>query len=367
MDKNTVREDWGGDCGAVTPIKRGIPCARAAQSSATTSTYDFKYRAFLLVLLVLALVLLFVFYPRAPASSSLSNRAYREKGEMSSKSNGTRPGVIGSTNNSRVKDRTQSKVLGSKQQKNIQASPNISGSIQANPSISKSIQASPSISGSIIPKPTLGGDNPVLQGYCVDIYGDCRRPNEAPIQYTCPPNYYLDTRIPPLVCVFPGKPNCGQGGGSPDGGILCPSTPTNNEICCRPNVCSCVHGIAFPKGSCPALNGSEYCMSCFAGYRLNTTSANRIRCVDINECLEHTDDCNVNATCTNTEGSFTCECNRGYMGDGVNCTDINECADKTDNCDPGNATCTNTQGSFTCQGDGSMASKVLVNTTTNVG
>ena len=31
--------------------------------------------------------------------------------------------------------------------------------------------------------------------------------------------------------------------------------------------------------------------------------------------------CHVNATCTNTPGSYLCDCNTGYSGDGVaNCT-----------------------------------------------
>ncbi|NPD22211.1 hypothetical protein D7Y27_19240 [Corallococcus sp. AB004] len=70
-------------------------------------------------------------------------------------------------------------------------------------------------------------------------------------------------------------------------------------------------------------------------------------CVDVNECAAGTDNCNENATCTNTVGSFTCACNAGYEGNGVTCADVNECAAGTDNCDD-NATCTNTGGSFTC-------------------
>ena len=40
---------------------------------------------------------------------------------------------------------------------------------------------------------------------------------------------------------------------------------------------------------------------------------------DINECQENTDTCHDNATCSNTEGSFDCQCKQGYTGDGINC------------------------------------------------
>ncbi|XP_072047045.1 uncharacterized protein [Amphiura filiformis] len=41
---------------------------------------------------------------------------------------------------------------------------------------------------------------------------------------------------------------------------------------------------------------------------------------DINECTSSTDNCDANAACTNTTGSFTCACNAGYSGDGITCT-----------------------------------------------
>ncbi len=41
---------------------------------------------------------------------------------------------------------------------------------------------------------------------------------------------------------------------------------------------------------------------------------------DDDECTLDSDNCDANAACTNTAGSFTCACNSGYSGDGVTCT-----------------------------------------------
>ncbi|XP_068736659.1 uncharacterized protein [Montipora capricornis] len=41
---------------------------------------------------------------------------------------------------------------------------------------------------------------------------------------------------------------------------------------------------------------------------------------DIDECSSE-NECNVNATCTNTRGSYICTCKKGYVGDGRNCSD----------------------------------------------
>ena len=42
---------------------------------------------------------------------------------------------------------------------------------------------------------------------------------------------------------------------------------------------------------------------------------------DIDECSRpDTNQCDSNALCNNTEGSYVCSCLNGYQGDGRNCT-----------------------------------------------
>ena len=72
-----------------------------------------------------------------------------------------------------------------------------------------------------------------------------------------------------------------------------------------------------------------------------------IFCVDIDECALNLHNCHPDAQCTNTQGSFTCSCNRGFHGPGVACVDDEECLDDTHNCHK-HATCSNTYGSFEC-------------------
>ena len=47
------------------------------------------------------------------------------------------------------------------------------------------------------------------------------------------------------------------------------------------------------------------------------------RCIDENECEAGTNNCHQYADCVNSEGSFSCTCNRfGYNGDGVLCPPV---------------------------------------------
>lgn len=40
---------------------------------------------------------------------------------------------------------------------------------------------------------------------------------------------------------------------------------------------------------------------------------------DIDECTSQTHDCSPNGECTNLDGSFSCECQPGFTGDGKTC------------------------------------------------
>lgn len=48
---------------------------------------------------------------------------------------------------------------------------------------------------------------------------------------------------------------------------------------------------------------------------------NYAQCPDVDECGLGLHDCHPDAKCTNTHGSYNCQCRRGFIGDGKNsCT-----------------------------------------------
>ena len=104
--------------------------------------------------------------------------------------------------------------------------------------------------------------------------------------------------------------------------------------------------------------------------RYATTEKNNIlNILGADECSGGNHSCHVNARCVETVVSYHCECLSGYHGDGYNCTgmkcpfsiykfpktlaifsisDIDECSEPTSNdCDL-NATCINTNASYNC-------------------
>ena len=84
---------------------------------------------------------------------------------------------------------------------------------------------------------------------------------------------------------------------------------------------------------------------CHLGYDQDGSS-----CYDVNECAPGLHNCHTYANCTNTEGSFVCSCTNGFAGNGTECSDIDECASGTHSCYTAtyNATCENAIGSYSC-------------------
>ncbi|MEO1339510.1 MAG: calcium-binding EGF-like domain-containing protein, partial [Myxococcota bacterium] len=73
----------------------------------------------------------------------------------------------------------------------------------------------------------------------------------------------------------------------------------------------CTGRVGEPNGSGPPPTGG----TCDPGFESVSGS-----CQDIDECTTTSVGCDVNATCVNQPGSFACQCNDGFMGDGTTCT-----------------------------------------------
>ncbi|MEZ4328374.1 MAG: EGF domain-containing protein [Polyangiales bacterium] len=129
----------------------------------------------------------------------------------------------------------------------------------------------------------------------------------------------------------------------------CRSGYTNNGTTCvlqdecAARLADCV-SLASCSDPTPAVN--DYECTCAAGYT-GDGRASGSRCTNINECDNDEDNCASDATCTDTQGSFTCACNEGFEGNGEVCTDVDECSRGTHDCSPF-AECANTAGSFSC-------------------
>ncbi|XP_028415669.1 latent-transforming growth factor beta-binding protein 1-like [Dendronephthya gigantea] len=106
------------------------------------------------------------------------------------------------------------------------------------------------------------------------------------------------------------------------------------------------------KANCSNTPGSYNCQ-CQIGYEENGK-----KCNDIDECADSP--CGQNANCTNTNGSYICECRTGYEGNGTNCTDIDECQKGTHKCNQSEI-CSNTPGSYNCENRNLKDSEILKN------
>ncbi|XP_053395361.1 uncharacterized protein LOC123523940 isoform X4 [Mercenaria mercenaria] len=89
-------------------------------------------------------------------------------------------------------------------------------------------------------------------------------------------------------------------------------------------------------------NNTDGTCKCFEGWTGETCAQ------DVNECLETTDVCSnkIHSECQNTNGSYKCDCKRGYFPQNNTCKDIDECQEGSGNCIQ---ECENTEGGHLCK------------------
>ncbi|KAK2100164.1 Latent-transforming growth factor beta-binding protein 3 [Saguinus oedipus] len=108
------------------------------------------------------------------------------------------------------------------------------------------------------------------------------------------------------------------------------------------DVDECEAGDVCDNGICTNTPGSFQCQ-CLSGYHL---SRDRSHCEDIDEC-DFPAAC-IGGDCINTNGSYRCLCPQGHrLVGGRKCQDIDECSQDPGLCLPHGA-CKNLQGSYVC-------------------
>lgn len=99
-----------------------------------------------------------------------------------------------------------------------------------------------------------------------------------------------------------------------------------NNVCTEEETCVCPNGFLMKEGDCV----SKRDCGCFlegegvikdGGIHINSDCSRRCSCNN-NQLTCEDLLCSTDATCQETEGSYQCQCNSGFVGDGQNCTVI---------------------------------------------
>ncbi|GCB62493.1 hypothetical protein scyTo_0011474 [Scyliorhinus torazame] len=187
---------------------------------------------------------------------------------------------------------------------------------------------------------------PCGYGYTSDINGTCVDKDEC-VAGPCGPYSTCHNRIGGFHC------SCQRGFTSVSNQLL---NGTSVSFC--QDVDECLSNPCGSNSICDNTKGSFYC-SCERGFYSESgdhqfAGPAESYCKDYNECETTPTICGRNANCHNTEGSYYCECDKGFArstgetnftGYRRGCRDTDECLR---NPCSSNANCSNTQGSFTC-------------------
>ena len=105
--------------------------------------------------------------------------------------------------------------------------------------------------------------------------------------------------------------------------------------------------------SCSNSQGSYecYCKPGYSGQKCDSVSCSSPgyagpECLDVDECTEMPELC-LNGKCTNTDGSYICDCNEGYNRFNSYCKDIDECI--IENFCGVDGVCYNKKGGWECE------------------
>ncbi|MCP9257598.1 Nidogen-like protein [Dirofilaria immitis] len=107
-------------------------------------------------------------------------------------------------------------------------------------------------------------------------------------------------------------------------------------------------GIASAKCRC---DENAECISGVCKCKSGWTGDGKL-CIDINECFGEPSVCGAHALCENSPGSYSCQCNIGYIFDNNGkCIDLDECAEGIVVCsgNKNSTICVNTDGSYECR------------------
>ncbi|XP_069464522.1 uncharacterized protein [Ambystoma mexicanum] len=130
--------------------------------------------------------------------------------------------------------------------------------------------------------------------------------------------------------------------------VGCSCSEGFSGVFCSNTTSQCKGEPCFPDVSCTNQPGPAFfsCGSC--PLRTVGSGPDGLKCFVNDFCsLPHRYPCSAYADCISSDMNVTCQCRKGYSGDGFNCTDIDECADNLA-CKNAKYECKNTIGSFNC-------------------
>merc|ERR1712136_592171 len=147
--------------------------------------------------------------------------------------------------------------------------------------------------------------------------GDCENKNECnnALDFTCQANSECRDTHGSYAC------DCNDG-------FVAGFDITGNAVC--NDVDECKGEVSCPENSSCRNNFGSWGCACDIGYENDPDSEECVSTTDcgseidtcngdFDECKDELDNCHDNAKCTNTPGSFECECEGEYSGDGETC------------------------------------------------